>query len=72
MSIDVKSLYSWDTEYSADSAEFCPVEPYHNYLAVGTYQLADNETENSGIPEVSSSEESKEKDMAKKRLGRLY
>lgn len=66
MASEVRHLFSWETQYSADSAEFCPVEPYLNYLAVGTYQLADAEQPSGG--ESSTSKE----DIPKKRLGRLY
>ncbi|CAG8465924.1 35105_t:CDS:2 [Gigaspora margarita] len=41
------SLYSLDTEYSADSVEFCPFEDYSQFLACGTYQLADSEIKHS-------------------------
>lgn len=36
-----------DTEYSADSVEFCPFEDYSQFLACGTYQLADSEIKHS-------------------------
>ncbi|KAI8376475.1 WD repeat-containing protein 85-like protein [Radiomyces spectabilis] len=36
------SLTSFDTGYSADSTEFCPFPGYEQYLACGTYQLADD------------------------------
>ncbi|KPJ08337.1 WD repeat-containing protein 85 [Papilio machaon] len=29
----------WETGYSADSVEWCPVPPYNNVLVCGTYQL---------------------------------
>ncbi|XP_066941751.1 diphthine methyltransferase [Macrobrachium rosenbergii] len=67
MVYEVNKLFSWDTEYSADSSEFCPIENYHNYLAVGTYQLADKQNE-----EASSSLSQEETDIPKERLGRLY
>lgn len=62
MNHQVKTLFSWDTEFSADSAEFCPVEPFQDILAVGTYQLADPDCPEGAV--VS--------DLPKKRLGRLY
>ena len=62
MTHQVKTLFSWDTEFSADSAEFCPVEPFQDILAVGTYQLAD--------PDCSDGADAS--DLPKKRLGRLY
>lgn len=62
MSLQVKTLFSWDTEFSADSAEFCPVDPFQDILAVGTYQLADPDCPEGGDAS----------DLPKKRLGRLY
>lgn len=62
MTRQVKTLFSWDTEFSADSAEFCPVEPHQDILAVGTYQLADPDG-----PEGADTTS-----LPKKRLGRLY
>lgn len=70
MAYEVKHLYSWDTEYSADSAEFCPVAPYHDYLAVGTYQLADQSPRQQCDQIAEFTEE--QNDLPKKRLGRLY
>ena len=35
----VETLLTWDTEYSADSVEWCPLESLSNYLAIGTYQV---------------------------------
>ena len=32
-------LWSWDTEWPADTAEFCPVAPYRHLLLCGTYKL---------------------------------
>lgn len=40
------SLGSFDTGYSADSTEFCPFQDHAQYLAVGTYQLTDEQEEN--------------------------
>ncbi|XP_047995725.1 diphthine methyltransferase isoform X3 [Leguminivora glycinivorella] len=31
--------WRWNTGYSADSVEWCPVEPYRDVLVCGTYQL---------------------------------
>lgn len=76
MALEVKHLFSWDTEYSADSAEFCPISTYEDYLAVGTYQLADPEkaldTSNEGDEAETDSLNAEAKDIPKKRLGRLY
>lgn len=34
-----RSLVTWDTEYSADSVEWCPISPFQEILAIGTYQV---------------------------------
>ncbi|XP_074526967.1 diphthine methyltransferase [Halichoeres trimaculatus] len=34
-----RNLQVYDTELSADTVEWCPVSPYHDILACGTYQL---------------------------------
>ncbi|KAG7171307.1 diphthine methyltransferase-like isoform X2 [Homarus americanus] len=78
MACEVKQLFSWDTQYNADSVEFCPVEPYQEYLVVGTYQLMDQEhrlevcaqVNHENTTEVESSLQ--KCDAPKKRLGRLY
>ncbi|KAI8991342.1 WD40-repeat-containing domain protein, partial [Mycotypha africana] len=38
-------IASFDTVYSADSTEFCPFQSHAQYLAVGTYQLTDEQQE---------------------------
>ncbi|XP_075973196.1 diphthine methyltransferase isoform X1 [Anticarsia gemmatalis] len=35
----------WDTGYSADSVEWCPVDSYRNVLVCGTYQLEKTQDE---------------------------
>ncbi|XP_017301825.1 diphthine methyltransferase isoform X1 [Diaphorina citri] len=40
-----RKLQVWDSVYSADSIEFCPVAPYQHVFLCGTYQL--NETQDS-------------------------
>ena len=35
MAIEIEE---WDTLYSTDSVEFCPIVGFHNILVVGTYQ----------------------------------
>lgn len=35
------TLHVWDTEYSADSVEWCPIAEYQHVLLCGTYQLVD-------------------------------
>lgn len=46
MSVQATSIASFDTVYSADSTEFCPFQDHAQYLAVGTYQLTDEQQEN--------------------------
>jgi hypothetical protein len=68
------SLCSFDTEYSADSVEFCPFEQFSQYLACGTYQLSDSdpsEQETTTQNKDKGEEESSKIDTPKKRLGRL-
>lgn len=36
----IKTLYVFDTEYSADSVEWCPHAPLQNFFVCGNYQLA--------------------------------
>ncbi|XP_044733624.1 diphthine methyltransferase [Chrysoperla carnea] len=38
-------IFTDDTEYSADSVEWCPHEPNQNLFVCGTYQLQENNTE---------------------------
>jgi diphthamide biosynthesis protein 7 len=40
---NMQTLHIWDTEYSADSVEWCPISPYQNIFVCGTYQLATTE-----------------------------
>ena len=35
----IKTSFTFDTELSADSIEWCPVENYSDYLTLGTYQV---------------------------------
>lgn len=58
----ISTLDTFDTEYSADSVEFCPCPNYHDYFACGTYQLQQND----------ENEASKESSVPCKRKGRLY
>lgn len=41
----IKTVTTFDTIYNADTVEWCPVSPYHNFLVCGTYQL-NEETKN--------------------------
>ncbi|GBB98557.1 hypothetical protein RclHR1_03260015 [Rhizophagus clarus] len=71
---DTPSLCSFDTEYSADSVEFCPFEQFFQYLACGTYQLSDSDSskqETTQINENKEKDEFNKVDTPKKRLGRL-
>lgn len=37
-------MQRFDTEYSADSVEFCPVRGFMHLVAVGTYQVIEDES----------------------------
>ncbi|XP_063172077.1 diphthine methyltransferase isoform X2 [Candoia aspera] len=60
----IQTLQVVDTEYSADTVEWCPVEGWHNILACGTYQLKKLDCK----PGQSCGEDSE----PHVRLGRLY
>lgn len=45
---DSDEIFHTTLHYNADSAEFCPIEGYWNYLAVGTYQLIEATKEKVG------------------------
>ncbi|XP_050670919.1 diphthine methyltransferase-like isoform X1 [Leptidea sinapis] len=53
-----KTKLKWQTEYSADSVEWCPVQGYTDVLVCGTYQLDKAEEGN--------------KEGKQNRLGRIY
>lgn len=38
-SMEIRTLAKWDTEFSADSVEWCPIAPYQHIFVCGTYQL---------------------------------
>lgn len=40
--IHVRTLSTFNTTFPADTVEWCPVEPYRNILACGTYELIKN------------------------------
>lgn len=42
--IHVRTLATFDTKFPADTVEWCPVEPYRDVLACGTYALNKNES----------------------------
>lgn len=55
--MNVESKFHFDTEYSADSIEFCPFD--NDWFICGTYQLRDDELND-------------DPNAPKKRLGRYY
>ncbi|CAH2037997.1 unnamed protein product, partial [Iphiclides podalirius] len=60
MAVTWKTLLRWNTGYSADSVEWCPLVPYQDVLVCGTYQL-DKKDEDQG-----------ENNKKQTRLGRIY
>ncbi|XP_020378549.1 diphthine methyltransferase [Rhincodon typus] len=58
-----RTLQVVDTECSADAVEWCPIEPWHNVLTCGTYQLKNPNEKGAG------DSESNEPHL---RQGRLY
>ena len=36
-------LWRWDTEWPADTVEFCPTPPYRHLLLCGTYRLREDQ-----------------------------
>lgn len=45
--LEVETLHSFDTEYSADSVEWCHQSGHQQIFAVGTYQLEEKEESSS-------------------------
>lgn len=45
MPMEIKTLHSFDTQYSADTVEWCQTENYKNFFAVGTYQLEEKDAD---------------------------
>lgn len=41
--LEIESRHTFDTEYSADSVEWCRVDGYEDLFAVGTYQLEEKD-----------------------------
>lgn len=62
MAVVFHTLNAFDTIFSADSVEWCPVEPFRNLIACGTYQLTENE-EKDGTARS---------DETSRRVGRIY
>lgn len=58
------SLETFDTEFSADSVEWCPAENFNDTFVCGTYQLTPDD-DDEGITGCKSTEK-------KKRVGRIY
>lgn len=54
------TLETFNTEFSADSVEWCPSENFEDIFVCGTYQLTNDETKDSSATEI------------KKRVGRIY
>uniref|UniRef100_A0A452RC07 Diphthamide biosynthesis 7 n=1 Tax=Ursus americanus TaxID=9643 RepID=A0A452RC07_URSAM len=61
MALRVRLLQAVDTEYTADSVEWCPLEGCRHLLACGTYQL--QKPEDQSALDI---------DEPQTRLGRLY
>ena len=47
MMFQIETLHTFDTEYSADSIEWCSSLDFHDYFVCGTYQLVENQQEES-------------------------
>lgn len=43
--MEIETLHSFDTQYSADSVEWCQNESHKNYFSVGTYQLEERDAD---------------------------
>jgi len=75
---NMQTLHIWDTEYSADSVEWCPISPYQNIFVCGTYQL--DTTANTEVEKREAEGSIKNLEMSEgsaicnhyKRKGRLY
>ncbi|XP_037042451.1 diphthine methyltransferase [Bradysia coprophila] len=48
--MNIRTIHSVDTEYSADSVEWCPTENCRQYFVCGTYQLEDNQSQELVLP----------------------
>lgn len=42
LQMNIRTLHTVDTEYSADSIEWCPTVGFHQYFVCGTYQIEEN------------------------------
>lgn len=45
----ITTLYKYDTQFSADSVEWCPHKPYQHFFVCGNYQLDEDEAIQKGI-----------------------
>ncbi|XP_029168154.1 diphthine methyltransferase isoform X2 [Nylanderia fulva] len=61
------TLDEFDTEFPADSVEWCPTEPFRDILVCGTYKLIERKE---GSKEEDAEENAKEEKC--KRTGRIY
>lgn len=48
--MNIKTIHSVDTEYSADSVEWCPTESCQQYFVCGTYQIEENPSQELVLP----------------------
>ncbi|KAI9590358.1 hypothetical protein GQX74_008526 [Glossina fuscipes] len=48
--LEIEALHTIDTEYSADSIEWCSHPSYNNYFVCGTYQLEGNNAQSTSPP----------------------
>lgn len=51
---NVQTLYSFETEYNADSVEWCPHDPHKNLFVCANYQLIENETSGKLNPKLAA------------------
>lgn len=56
------TLETFDTKYSADSVEWCPIEGFQDLFVCGTYQLTHEEQQSASKTNIKS----------QKRLGRIF
>jgi len=73
-SLSITKHYKVDTEYSADSVEYCPIPGYQQYFIIGTYQLqSQSNTPNENNEKENNENDGNEVEYSKPtiRLGRL-
>lgn len=59
---NIQLLCSLDTEFSADSVEWCPIQEFHNIFVCGTYKLETQLTSSDNSTNI----------KCQTRTGRLY